>query len=196
MRIDQNKQLQQLLEKPVFSADEARKLGIHPSCLSYYVKLNLIARIGRGVYRSMQSELDVDVQWEDLVMTVKSVPNSVICLLSALALYNFTDQLPREHWLAVPHATTVPKRANTRFVRMRNVETGLDQLTLDGETVPIFNRERTVVDAFRYLSREIAIKALKEGVKLPKEQFNLRQLERYARDFHLDLTPYIVTVTT
>jgi len=196
MRVDQNKQLQQLLAKPVFSANEARKLGIHPSRLSYYVKLNLIERIGRGFYRSMQSELDVDVQWEDLVMTAKSVPNGVICLLSALALYNLTDQLPREHWLAIPHATTVPKRANTRFVRIRDVETGLDQLTLGGETVPIFNRERTIVDAFRFLSQEVAIKALKEAVKLPKGQFNLRRLEDYARDFHLDLTPYVVTVTT
>lgn len=47
---------------------------------------------------------------------------------------------------------------------------GRKEIELDGIMVPIFDRERTVVDAFRLLSRETAIKALKMALSLPKDK--------------------------
>jgi len=73
-----------------------------------------------------------------------------------LALYELTDEMPREHWIAVPHSTTAPKRAGTRIVRMREMTIGKTTYTIGQETVVIFDRERTIIDAFRYLSKEIA----------------------------------------
>lgn len=189
--------LQKLLEKPLFYASEARKLGIHPSRLSYYVKINLIERIARGVYRGVNSTVKTDFQWEDLVITANSVPDGVVCLISALAIYELTDEIPRKHWIAIPHATTAPKRKHVRFIRMRDVTLGMSRLKLGQETITIFDIERTVVDAFRYLSREIAIKALKEAVKAKKDKkFDLVKFQRYANRFKLDLKPYILMVST
>lgn len=190
-------QLKKLLSKPLFRASDARKVGIPPSRLSYYVKIKLIERIGRGVYRGVHSQVNTEFQWEDLVLIAKSVPTGVVCLVSALAVYGLTDEIPRIHWIAIPHATTAPKREKTRFIRMRDIKTGKTNIQLGKETITIFNPERTIIDAFRYLSKEIAIKALKEAAKAKgKEKLHLKRLQQYAKHFRIDLEPYLLMVTT
>jgi len=197
MKLINEDQLKKLLAKPLFRASDARKVGIHPSRLSYYVKIKLIERIGRGVYRGIESEVNADFQWEDLVLIAKSVPSGVVCLVSALAVYELTDEIPRVHWIAIPHATTTPKRENTRFIRMRDISTGKMQYKLGNETINIFDQERTIIDAFRYLSKEIAIKALKEAVRARRERkFDLKKFQKYTKKFKIDLEPYILMVTT
>jgi predicted transcriptional regulator of viral defense system len=197
MKLHNEHTLKDLFARPVFYAAEAREAGIHPSRLSYYVKTNRIERIGHGVYRGVDSSVDVDFQWEDLIIIAKSIPQGIICLVSALALYELTDEMPREHWIAVPHSTTAPKRDHTRIIRMRDMKTGKTMYTIGQETVVIFDKERTIVDAFRYLSKEIAIKALKAAAsgRAPKK-LDIKKLQQYAKQFGLNLEPYILTVTT
>lgn len=197
MNLKNAQKLKELFAKPIFSAAQAREAGIHPSRLSYYVKTNRIERIGHGVYRGVDSSLNVDFQWEDMIVIAKSIPQGVICLISALALYGLTDEIPREFWIAVPHSTTAPKRCNTRIVRMRDMSTGKTTFSIGQETVKIFDRERTIVDAFRYLSKEIAIKALKAGVSgKSSKKLDIKKLQQYAKQFDLNLDPFILTVTT
>lgn len=197
MKLRNEHKLKDLFEKPVFFAAEAREAGIHPSRLSYYVKTNRIERIGHGVYRGVASSMNVDFQWEDLIVIAKSIPQGVVCLTSALALYELTDEMPREHWIAVSHSTTAPKRESTRIVRMRDIDTGRTIHNIGQETVTIFDRERTIVDSFRYLSKEIAIKALKAAViGRGQKKLDIKKLQQYAKHFGLNLDPYILTVTT
>ena len=197
MKLSNENILKGLFERPVFYAAEAREAGIHPSRLSYYVKTNRIERIGHGVYRGVESCIDADFQWEDLIIITKSIPQGVVCLISALVLYELTDEMPREHWIAVPHSTTAPKREHTRIVRMRDMNTGKTTFTLGHETINIFDRERTIVDSFRYLSKEIAIKALKMAVSSgSKKKLDVKKLQQYAKQFGINLDLYILTVTT
>ena len=193
-----NKKLKQiLLKKPLFSAKDARKAGIYPSLINYYIKKGYIERISRGIYKSSFSDLDVDFQWEDLVITANSVPNGVVCLLSALALYELTDEIPRQHWIAVPHATTTPKRLHTKCIRFRDMELGKTKIKIGKEEIPIFNRERTIIDSFRLLSAEVSIKALKEGLKKSDSgKISIKKLQQYAKKQHINITPYILAATT
>ena len=193
-----NKKLKRiLLKKALFSAKDARKIGVHPSLINYYIKKGHIERMGRGVYKNSLSQLDVDVQWEDLAVTAKSVPSGVVCLLSALALYELTDEIPRRHWMAVPHATTIPKRLHTKFIRFRDMKTGKTKLKIGGEEIPIFNRERTIVDSFRLLSSEVSIKALKAGLKESgPNKISIKKLQKYAKTKRVNITPYILAITT
>ena len=193
-----NKKLKKiLLKKALFSAKEARKAGVYPSLINYYIKKGYVERMGRGIYKSSFSELDVDFQWEDLVATAKSVPNGVVCLLSALALYELTDEIPRQHWIAVPHGTTVPKRSHTKFIRLRDIKLGKTKLKIGKEEIQIFNRERTIVDSFRRLSAEVSIKALKEGLKESgSNKISIKKLQQYAKKQHINITPYILAITT
>lgn len=174
-------------------ARDAGKLGIPPSRLSYYEKMDLIKRIARGVYQGVDVKIDIDFQWEDLILTAKSVHNGVICLVSALSIYDLTEEITRAYWIAIPHGTTAPKRLKARFVRMRDISTGKQSINFAGETIVIFNRERTIVDAFRYLAPEIAIKALRKAIK---QKIDMRKLQRYAKKFRVNIDPYIIAVTT
>ena len=197
MKLNNELTLKDLFARPVFYAAEAREAGIHPSRLSYYVKTNRIERIGHGVYRGVESSVDADFQWEDLIIIAKSIQQGVVCLTSALALYELTDEMPREHWIAVSHSTTAPKRGSTRIVRMRDMNTGKTTHAIGQVTVSIFDRERTIVDAFRYLSKEIAIKALKAAVRgRSQKKLDIKKLQQYAKQFGLNLDLYILTVTT
>ena len=59
--------IQDLIKTPVFSAAEARAAGIPARMLSHFCKNGVIERIGRGVYRGSQTNLDIDFEWEDLL---------------------------------------------------------------------------------------------------------------------------------
>ena len=63
--------------------------------------------------------------------------------------------------------------------------------------VKIFDRERSVVDAFRYLSREIAIKALQAYLKSSQNHKpDLPKLSKYAKALRVDINHYILALTT
>ena len=195
--MDNFKKLSELLEKPLFSSSDAKQRGVSSSLLSYYVNIGLIERIDRGIYRGIDSNMNVDFQWEDLVLAVKSVPNAVVCLTSALALYYLTDEIPRMHWLAVANSQRAPKRIGTKIIRMRNMSLGRSEMELGSETIQIFDMERTVIDAFRYLGKEVAIKALKSGLTIQgNKRIDLKMLQEYAKVFRINIDQYILAVST
>ncbi len=195
-----NKQFQQLkplLDKSLFKASEANELGVSSSLLSYYVKTGLIERIDRGIYRGIDRELDVDFRYENLVLISQSIPDGVVCLISALTLYDLTDEIARAHWIAVSNSSRAPRRKGARIIRMRNMELGRTTLAVGSEKVQIFNIERTIVDSFRYLGVEIGVKALRAALsKSGKEKLDLKKLQEYAKKLRVKIVPYIMAVTT
>jgi hypothetical protein len=107
-----------------------------------------------------------------------------------------TDQVMREIWIAVPHKFYPPKRPNTRIVRIRNIDLGKIPVTLGEYHVQIFDREHCVIDAFRYLSKEIAIKALQRYFQSTNYKPNPTKLGVYAKALRVNITPYILAYTT
>lgn len=189
--------IQAFIETPVFTAAEARAAGIPSRMLSHFCKKGVIERVGRGIYRGAKADMKIDFEWEDLALVAMSVPNGVICLISALCYYGLTDQIMREFWIAIPHASRSPQRAKARFIRMRNIELGQTEIQMGTCRLKIFDKERTVVDAFRYLSREVAIKALQAYLRqVGSEKPNLKKLMSYAKELHVNIHPYIMALTT
>lgn len=188
--------LKPFINAPLFTAAEAEKQGIPRHALAYLVKIGTLERIYPGTYRFSQYEPKVDFQWENLALVAASIPDGVICLISALCYYDLTDQVMREVWIAVPHASHPPKRPNTRIIRMRNVKLGKTKIELGEHNVHIFDRERCVVDAFRYLSKEIAIKAIQRYFQGTKHKPDPKKLGSYAKALRVNITPYILSYTT
>lgn len=189
--------LQRLFKKPLFTAQEARSLGIHPANLAYYVKIGQLRRISRGVYQCKAYQDTGSIRWEDVIEVIYSIQGGVICLISALAIYDLTEEIPRQHWIAISHGTSSKAKDQVKIVRFRNMRLGKTQIELDGVVVPIFDRERTIVDAFRLLSRETAIKALKMALSLPKgKKINVIKLQAYAKTLRVNIDPYLITATT
>lgn len=184
-----------LLKKPYFTAKDAKTLGIHSSLLHHYVKKGILKRISRGLYRSSTYQSQ-EFRWEDLIEAVYSVPGGVICLISALAIYDLTEEMPRQFWIAVKNGTSMKRPKEYKIIRLRNMHIGKTTLELEGVSVPIFDRERTILDAFRLLSPEIAIKALKKALSPSKQRLDLIKLQKYAKVLRVSIHPYLLTATT
>ncbi len=180
--------IQQLAKKAVFSSAEAKKAGVPSRILAYFCSRGKIERLGRGMYRIGEVDFHDDFEWEDLVITALSIRNGVICLISALCYYDLTEEIMREFWIAIPHSTTAPSRGNTRIIRMRNLSLGQRVIEIGNQKVKIFDRERTVVDAFRYLDKEVALKALRSYLETKPD---IDKLLKYAKKLRVNLTAYI-----
>jgi len=190
------KQLEPFRKVPFFTTKEAEKQGIPRHALAYLKKKGDLKRISPGIYRFYEYEPEVEFQWENLALIASSIPESIICLISALVFYGLTDQVMREIWLVVPHKAHPPKRPNTRIVRMRNTDLGKTSITLGEYRVQIFDRERSIIDAFRYLSKEIAIKALQRYFQSKEAKPDPKKLGAYAKKLRVNITSYILSCTT
>lgn len=190
------KKIQSLRKTPSFTSITAKKLGVSAASLAYYVKNGELERVARGVYKDTHAPSITSFQWEDLITAVQQTKNGVVCLISALALYDLTDEIPRQHWIAIPNSTRHRAPKTVRVIRMRNIDLGKTTITIDKISVAIFDRERTIVDAFRYLSKEIAIKALKEALKNKKEKINIEKIMRYSKELRFNISTYLTAMTT
>jgi predicted transcriptional regulator of viral defense system len=186
-----------LLKQPSFTSKEAKLLGVSAAALAHYVKAGKIKRIRRGVYQATDYQNSEAFRWEDLIEVVRSINGGVICLISALAVYGLTEEIPRQHWIGIRHGTSVRSNHLIKIVRFRDIELGKTKIELEGILVPIFDRERTLIDAFRLLSRETAIKALKIALSQGgKNRIDLKKLEAYAKKLHVDIAPYLMSIMT
>ncbi len=79
-----------LLKEPIFKVSDARSRGIPPRMLAYFCKKGMIERVGRGLYRVTEASSGLDLDFEELILTVSNIPKGVICLISALCFYHLT----------------------------------------------------------------------------------------------------------
>lgn len=187
---------QELLKRPSFSGKDAKKYGIDPHLLPYYVKKGILEKLARGIYRNPNFENIAPFEWQDLLDTAQSIPNGIVCLVSALNYYGLTQEIQRKFWIAVPHSSKAPKRPKTKIIRMRNTMLGRVPFVIGGYHTFIFDRERCIVDAFRYLSKETALKLLREYLKpTTKHKPDTSKLTRYAKVLRINITPYIEALT-
>lgn len=185
-----------LLKKPYFTSKDARDIGVDPAVLGYYVKTGRLKRIQRGVYQTADYRNPAAFRWEDLVEAVYSVKGGVVCLISALAIYELTEEIPRKHWIAIRHDTSVKVRREIKILRYRDAALGKTEINVEGVNIPIYDRERTLIDAFRLLSRETAIKALKTALAQGGEnRIDLVKLQEYAKQLRFDINPYLMSMT-
>jgi predicted transcriptional regulator of viral defense system len=193
---DHFEKIQPLLAQPLFRSAEARERGVSAALLSYYARKGLIEKLQRGVYRGKTTALDVDFKYEDLVLAAQSIPDGIVCLVSALDLYGLTDEIPREHHIALDHDRKPPRRDGVRIVRMRNTSIGRTMIPIGNTTISIFDRERTIVDAFRFLGKETALKALKRALSAKtRPSIDTVKIMDYARKLRVNIEPYLLAVT-
>lgn len=78
---------------------------------------------------------------------------------------------------------------------MRDVTTGSTRLKLGSATIRIFDQERTVIDSFRFLSPETAIKSLKRYLSGKHGKPDLIKLRKYSRKLKTPIDKYVEAFT-
>lgn len=171
--------LKNYLEKNAFvTTEEARQKGISPMTLSRLCKDGELYRIEHGVYAT---ELDwLTDGLKKHIVPCAIYPKAVVCGISALTYHNLTDEEEREVWLAVQPPQRI---ANPRYRLIRptglNYSLGVEVHKFGTRTVRIYNIEKSVVDAFKYLWEEVAYKALRRYLK--RKNSDVRKLCDYGR---------------
>ena len=140
-------------------------------------------RVRHGYYQMAEQS---DATEEQMLATL--IPQGIVCVESALFHYGYSDFAPRKWSIAVPRSVSRTKLdvealpVQTYFVQQDLYELGKTSEDFHGVTLPVYDRERTVCDCFKYRSRldtELFSKALNAYVNDPQK--NLSNLSIYAK---------------
>lgn len=155
----------------------------------------IIEVVTRGVYRLVDLP---PIGNPDLVTVSLRYPNSVVCLISALAYHAITTQIPHEVSIAVSQNSRMP---SLEFPPVRShkfskvaYEAGMTEQEIDGVIVRIYNPEKTLADCFKFRNK-IGIDVVLEALKLYKSRmdFKLDELLKYGRICRVEkiMMPYL-----
>ena len=161
-----------------FVAAGIRAVDVVNMCNAGYLN-----RVRHGYYQMAEQDAATE---EQILATM--LPMGVVCVESALFHYGYSDFAPRKWSIAVPR--TVSRSTldvdvlplQTYFVQQDLYELGKTTGDFDGVTLPVYDRERTICDCFKYRSRldnELFSKALNAYANDPKK--NLNNLSAYAK---------------
>ncbi len=168
-----------------FRVGEAEVAGV-PRYELYRLRLRgELVSVGRGVFRRAGGAISSNA---DLATVCARVPHGIICLNSALAYWDLTDELPVAVHIAVARGRHRPRVAFPAIeVHVFAVATfGLErcvQRTEAGERLSIYSPERAVVDAMRLahrVGRDTALHALNRYLR--RQEAQPRRLVAIARE--------------
>ena len=140
-------------------------------------------RVRHGYYQMAEQHETAEEQ-----MLATLIPQGIVCVESALFHYGYSDFAPRKWSIAVPRSVSRAKLdvdalpVQTYYVQRDLYELGKTTGDFDGVTLPVYDRERTICDCFKYRSRldnELFSKALNAYANDPQK--NLSNLSVYAK---------------
>ncbi|GES43990.1 transcriptional regulator [Rhizobium dioscoreae] len=151
---------------------ELRAEGVTAATMSRMERDGEVLRLARGLYQLPDAPLDAH---HSLAEAAKRLPKGVVCLVSALAFHELTDQMPRHVWMAIGQKDWAPKMegAPVRLVRFtdRLLTDSVETHTVEGVPVKVFSVAKTIADCFRYRNKiglSVAIEGLQEALRQRK----------------------------
>lgn len=167
----------------VIKTSEFQEAGYHHKYLKELIDKGFIRKIKRGYY-----EWENDEFISDVTIITKLFPDAVICLLSALFIYDYIDRTPNEWYVAVPRGSSrsrfdikypkiKPFYINEEYMSIGNVKD-----VYEGQEINIFDRDRTICDVVRYsnkIDKEISNQSIKNYINDPQK--NTSNLLKYAK---------------
>jgi len=178
---------------------DAVRLGVHPRTIYALRDSGELLSVGRGLYRLATA---FPLTHPDWVAVAVRVPRAVICLISALAHYELTTQVPHHVDIALPSHAQVPKTDGAPirvfWYPERAFNAGIDVITVDRIPVRIYSPEKTIADCFKY-RHKIGIDVAVEALRTYREKVRrlpVNKLLEYARICRVEkvMRPYLEAV--
>jgi predicted transcriptional regulator of viral defense system len=168
---------------------QSEDVGVSSAAMSRMERSGNLHRVVPGVYVGAEHVRHPLIEGAGWTLRY---PPAVVCLLTAAEYFDLADAFPRGTWLYVPKGSTVPrsKVASLQIVQTAerfidpssDPELGIATLQVHGVDVRITNRDRTVLDLWRYPARipaEYALEALRRRAR--EEDFNMPAFGRLGR---------------
>ena len=159
--------------------------GLKDQDIYVLFKQGYIERVKKGYYKLAAG----DEPKEELILA-KLMTHGIICVESALFYYSYSDFAPREWTITVPRSYSrtvkaIQEKVPVKAYYVQNNKYRLGETTgsFNGITLPIYDRERTICDCFKYrtkLDNEIFNKAV--NVYAADQKKNLANLSKYAKE--------------
>lgn len=156
----------------VFTHAHARHAGISDRDLYRMRDSGDVDRIARGIYAHPGFKAD-----PDLVEVAIRAPKATLCLTSALAYHDLTDDIPLAINVALPRSQRPPKtEAPVTWHRFDTDTFDIGRTTTpvtDRLAIGIYSPTRTIVDAYRLrhlYGIDQALKALKRWLRIRGNQ--------------------------
>lgn len=162
---------------------ELRAKGIHPRDLKIILADGLLIRLKSGLYRYADSPL---ISHQGFVDISFSVPQGVICLLSALDYHELTTFNPTFISVALPRSSWKPaiEYPPVEFFHFskKQFEAGIDEVKVGEFNIRIYCPEKTICDCFRFRNK-LGLDIAKEGLSeyLKRKDRSLEKLMEYAK---------------
>jgi predicted transcriptional regulator of viral defense system len=174
---------------------EALAQGITRYTLYTLRDRGVVEPVSRGIYRL--TELPPFGN-PDLVTVSLRYPNAVVCLVSALTFHDMTNQIPRAVSVAVPRGSRAPSLdyppVRAHRISTEAYENGIQTYRIDGVTVKIYSREKTLADCFKFRNR-IGMDVVLEALRFYRERngFDLGAVLACARICRVEnvMRPYL-----
>lgn len=167
--------------------------------LTRLVRQGLLIRVSRGLYSLPDRQVS---GLGELAEVAQKYPQSIVCLLSALRVHEFTTQAPFEVWIAIPNKARAPKMdyPPLRIVRFSGtaLTEGIEQKAIDGIDIRVTDVARTVVDCFKFRNKiglDVALEALREAWR--DKRVSMDDLWHYAKLYRVDkvMRPYMESLS-
>jgi predicted transcriptional regulator of viral defense system len=158
-----------LKDKGVIRSKDAEAHGIPRQYLHRMVEQQKLERVGWGLYTLPDSLTSTH---HSLAIVQARVPQSVVCLLSALQYHDITTQIPYEVWIAVEGTAWSPvldyPAIHLNRFSGQAFQYGVEVHEIDGVAVRVYSVAKTVADCFKFRYKvgvDVALEALKQVIR-------------------------------
>jgi predicted transcriptional regulator of viral defense system len=189
-----------LKQRGMTRLSEFHEAGVTATTVSRMEQAGDIVRLARGLYQLPDAPLDTQ---QSLAEVTRLVPKGVICLASALAFHELTDQMPPQVWIAIGRKDWRPRVAYPpiRVARFPDelLQRGVEHQQIAGTAVPVFGVAKTVVDLFRYRKTAgdaLAIEGLRNALRHRKATPADIAREAEAGGVWRTMEPYVMALTS
>ena len=171
-------------ENDFITLQEAMDKGVSKMALSRMVKEETLHRTATRIYSTKIDWLTDPLRKYAPACTL--YPDAVVCGVSALTYYDLTDEEERKIWLAFPQShRVVNQEYRLIYPQGPSYLLGIVRHRVGNREVRMYDLEKTIVDAFKFLPIDAAHKALKGYMKLKNKDYN--KLSRYAKQMRKPL---------
>lgn len=166
---------------------QLNKVGIQNSEIKKMCESGELQRVKYGYYQVADR---MEISEEKMIATF--LEEGIVCMESALFYYGYSDKTPLVWTIAVPRNISRAKMRienfayRVYFVQDDKLALGKTKGVFNGIELPVYDRERTICDCFKYRSKidnEMFNKVINAYVA--DEKKNLGNLSKYAKDMRV-----------
>lgn len=161
--------------------------GLHNRWLAKLMQEGKVIRLKQGHYQWVGDE-----EPEELELLYQLLPDTILCMESALYYYGYTDRTPDIWHIAVDRDSNKKRfrieypLIKPHYLDSKYLNIGVTEGNINGIDVRIYDRDRTICDVIRYankLDREILNRAIQ--AYLADAGKNIIRLIEYAKQLRV-----------